>query len=78
LLSLLDNDVDDANSAIAGAARNYRPARRRRRRRAVFNFQGRTLTIFFLCNVRIENEFFIHLVSWNRRLPFVISSCFYF
>ena len=37
LLSLLDNDVDDANSAIAGAARNYRPARRRRRR-AVFNF----------------------------------------
>ena len=58
-------DVDDANTAIVGADRNYRPA-------LAFNFQGRTLFIFIPCNF-IENEFFIHLGSWNQRLQFADS-----
>ncbi len=55
-------DIEVANSAIAGAARNCCPV-------LAFNFQGRTVSIFILCIV-IESEFFIHLGSWNRRLPF--------
>ena len=58
-------DVDDVNSAIAGAARNCR-------RDHSTHFQGRTLSIFVLCNF-IENEFFIHLGSLNCRL---LTRCF--
>ena len=42
-------DVDDTNSAIAGAARNCCPA-------LTFKLQGRTLSIFILCKV-IESGF---------------------